>query len=116
MATLQQRLGGDLNRTRAEVIACAKRWVADEIPYCQCDGAQECCGSCPYCGTYRCDCSGYVTACYELHKPHNTVTLTEEFHRIEHHELKPGTRCAVRAVLRARCEFLLLTGREPVGR
>ena len=30
-----------------------------KVPYCQCNS--DCCGKCPYCDSYRCDCSGYVT-------------------------------------------------------
>jgi hypothetical protein len=45
---------------RSEVLRRAKEWVDKKIPYCQCNGPEECCGHCPHCGSFRCDCSGYV--------------------------------------------------------
>jgi hypothetical protein len=47
---------GGINRT--EIMKRAQTWVDAQIPYCQCSGGPptECCGVCPYCSDYRCDC------------------------------------------------------------
>ena len=47
----------------------AQEWVTEKVPYCQCNS--DCCnaagtqvktpGGCKYCGTFRCDCSGYAS-------------------------------------------------------
>jgi hypothetical protein len=80
------------NITRAEVMQRAQSWVDAKIPYCQCAGgpATECCGSCPHCATYRCDCSGYVSYCWNLGTGYTTISLPEVSHRITKDELKPG--------------------------
>ena len=75
---------------RATIIDRAKNWCARKIPYCQCNGPAECCGTCPYCNPYRCDCSGYVSWCLELPYGYTTDTLPEVSHRISKDELLPG--------------------------
>jgi len=79
-----------LGITRAAVMACAKDWVSRAIPYCQCNGPEECCGHCPYCGSTRCDCSGYVSHCWGLSQGYTTRTLGEVSTRITKDELKEG--------------------------
>lgn len=76
--------------SRSAIIDCAKRWVADKVPYCQCNGPQECCGDCPYCGSTRCDCSGFVSNCFGFSKGYTTFTLPEVTHKISKGELQPG--------------------------
>eukprot|EP01127_Copromyxa_protea_P009792 TRINITY_DN232_c0_g2_i1.p1 TRINITY_DN232_c0_g2~~TRINITY_DN232_c0_g2_i1.p1 ORF type:complete len:201 (+),score=40.35 TRINITY_DN232_c0_g2_i1:93-695(+) len=76
--------------SRDEIMACANEWVSKKIPYCQCNGAAECCGSCPYCHTTRCDCSGYVSHCWGLTRGYTTRSLPEVAHKITKEELKPG--------------------------
>src|SRR5690606_4266462 len=71
-------------------IARAQDWVNRQIPYCQCNGPAECCGSCPYCGSYRCDCSGYVSYCWNLGTGYTTRSLPEVSHSITKEELQPG--------------------------
>ena len=60
-------------------MARAQQWVDAKIPYCQCSGGPptECCGVCPYCNDYRCDCSGYVSFTWELGSGYTTSTLPE---------------------------------------
>jgi hypothetical protein len=69
--------GGGINRT--EIMKRAQTWVDAQIPYCQCSGGPptECCGVCPYCSDYRCDCSGYVSYTWNLGKGYTTSTLPE---------------------------------------
>eukprot|EP01006_Ploeotia_vitrea_P010972 TRINITY_DN29110_c0_g1_i1.p1 TRINITY_DN29110_c0_g1~~TRINITY_DN29110_c0_g1_i1.p1 ORF type:complete len:265 (+),score=-8.52 TRINITY_DN29110_c0_g1_i1:19-813(+) len=80
--------GGCVNRTG--ILAKAHEWAKKKIPYCQCNGPQECCGNCPYCGTFRCDCSGYVSYCWDLPYGYTTSTLHEVAHRITKEEMVPG--------------------------
>ena len=75
---------------RDKIIACAEDWANQQIPYCQCNGPAECCGTCPYCGTFRCDCSGYVSYCLGLSYGYTTYTLPEVTHQISQGELLPG--------------------------
>ena len=75
---------------RSKIIACAQTWADEQIPYCQCNGPAECCGTCPYCGTFRCDCSGYVSYCLGLSYGYTTDTLPEVTHQISQSELLPG--------------------------
>jgi hypothetical protein len=76
--------------TRDEVMTRAREWVDKKIPYCQCNGPAECCGSCPYCKDYRCDCSGYVSYTWGLPYGYNTNTLPDVSHPIEKDELREG--------------------------
>lgn len=75
---------------RAAIIACANEWCDQQIPYCQCNGPAECCGSCPYCGTFRCDCSGFVSYCMGLPYGYTTDTLPQVTHQISQGDLQPG--------------------------
>lgn len=81
---------GGLNRS--VIMARAQQWVDAQIPYCQCSGGPptECCGVCPYCADYRCDCSGYVSFTWELGRGYTTSTLPEVSHQISKDELLPG--------------------------
>eukprot|EP00762_Andalucia_godoyi_P004594 ANDGO_05156.mRNA.1 hypothetical protein ACA1_391420 len=76
--------------SRAEVIQRAQEWADKKIPYCQCNGPEECCGDCPYCSSYRCDCSGYVSYTWALPYGYDTKTLPDVAHRIEKDELQAG--------------------------
>jgi hypothetical protein len=76
--------------SRDAIISCAQSWANQQIPYCQCNGPEECCGNCPYCGTFRCDCSGYVSYCLGLSYGYTTDTLPEVTHQISQSELLPG--------------------------
>lgn len=78
--------------SRAEVMSRAQSWVDAKIPYCQCAGgpASECCGNCPHCSDYRCDCSGYVSYCWDLGRGYTTDTLPEVAHPITKEELLEG--------------------------
>ena len=76
--------------SRNTTMACAIDWATRQVPYCQCNGPDECCGTCPYCGTYRCDCSGYVSYCLGLDHGYTTCTLPEVTHSISKAELLPG--------------------------
>ena len=76
--------------TRDAIISCALDWIKREIPYCQCNGPAECCGTCPYCGSTRCDCSGYVSHCWGFTKGYTTWTLPDVSHSIEKEQLLPG--------------------------
>lgn len=76
--------------SRDQIMACAQNWADREVPYCQCNGPEECCGSCPYCGTFRCDCSGYVTYCLQLPAGLNTNTLPLHATPISKGELQKG--------------------------
>jgi hypothetical protein len=82
----------DPQRSRDAIMSCAKDWAARKIPYCQCSGgpASECCGDCPYCGTTRCDCSGYVSHCFGFTTGYTTETLPEVTHPISKDDLLPG--------------------------
>jgi hypothetical protein len=64
--------------------------VDEQIPYCQCNGAAECCGTCPYCSSYRCDCSGYVSYCLGLSYGYTTDSLPQVTTPITQSELVPG--------------------------
>lgn len=76
--------------SRATVMARAREWVDKKIPYCQCNGPAECCGSCPFCKQYRCDCSGYVSYSWGLPYGYTTFTLPQVAHPISKEELQPG--------------------------
>lgn len=73
---------------RSAIIARAQSWVDDRIPYCQCNS--DCCGPCPYCSSYRCDCSGYVTYALQLPPGQTTYTLPNYCHQISDGDLLPG--------------------------
>eukprot|EP01006_Ploeotia_vitrea_P020494 TRINITY_DN52787_c0_g1_i1.p1 TRINITY_DN52787_c0_g1~~TRINITY_DN52787_c0_g1_i1.p1 ORF type:complete len:272 (+),score=11.75 TRINITY_DN52787_c0_g1_i1:24-818(+) len=75
---------------RAGMLLKAHEWADKKIPYCQCNGPRECCGTCPYCGSFRCDCSGYVSYCWDLPYGYTTSTLHEVAHEITKDELQPG--------------------------
>jgi hypothetical protein len=91
--------------TRAEVLARARVWVKESIPYCQCNGPEECCGHCPFCGTYRCDCSGYVSHCWNAGHGYTTRSMHEVAHPISKDDLKPGD-----AMLNAGVHVVLFAG------
>jgi len=78
--------------TRATVLSRAAEWTAAKIPYCQCSGGPptECCGTCPYCSDYRCDCSGYVSFCWNLGTGYTTSTLPQVSHPIQKDQLLPA--------------------------
>jgi hypothetical protein len=76
--------------SREGIISCAQDWCNRQVPYCQCNGPEECCGSCPYCGTTRCDCSGYVSACFGFSTGYTTDTLPEVTHPIAKDDLQIG--------------------------
>lgn len=74
--------------SRDTIIARCKSWVDARIPYCQCNS--DCCGTCPYCGSYRCDCSGYATYALQLPPGQTTSTLPRYSHIIAAADLLPG--------------------------
>ena len=78
--------------TREAVMQCAMSWVQARVPYCQCSGgpASECCGSCPHCGTTRCDCSGFVSYCWGLRTGYTTRTIPQIADRIHKNQLRKG--------------------------
>lgn len=76
--------------SRSEVMSRAQSWVDAKIPYCQCNGPQECCGKCPYCSDYRCDCSGYVSYTWKLGRGYTTSTLPQVATPIKKEDLQPG--------------------------
>ncbi|CUG06241.1 Hypothetical protein, putative [Bodo saltans] len=76
--------------SREGIISCAQDWCNRQVPYCQCNGAAECCGSCPYCGTTRCDCSGFVSACFGFSTGYTTFTLPKVTHPIAKDDLQIG--------------------------
>jgi hypothetical protein len=76
--------------TREEILTRAQSWVHEKVPYCQCNGAAECCGNCPHCSTYRCDCSGYVSYAWKLPYGYTTRTLPGVAKEITKAELSPG--------------------------
>jgi hypothetical protein len=78
------------NHSGNAAIKCAQEWVDEQIPYCQCNGAAECCGTCPYCDQYRCDCSGYVSYCLGLSYGYTTRSLPEVAHQIAQDDLRKG--------------------------
>lgn len=76
--------------SRLQILNCTQSWVDAKMPYCQCNGPDECCGNCPYCGTHRCDCSGFVSYCWGLPYGRTTWTLPEVAYPITKDELRPG--------------------------
>ncbi len=60
LSQVQDKFATLTSISRADVITRAKEWTEKKMPYCQCNGPEECCGECPYCDKYRCDCSGCV--------------------------------------------------------
>eukprot|EP01028_Stygiella_incarcerata_P009142 TRINITY_DN4250_c0_g1_i1.p1 TRINITY_DN4250_c0_g1~~TRINITY_DN4250_c0_g1_i1.p1 ORF type:complete len:197 (+),score=22.23 TRINITY_DN4250_c0_g1_i1:118-708(+) len=76
--------------TREEILTRAQSWVHEKVPYCQCNGAEECCGNCPYCSSYRCDCSGFVSYAWKLPHGYTTKTLPSVAKKITKAELAPG--------------------------
>jgi len=67
--------------TRADIIARAKVWITDHVPYNQAGTFQG----------YREDCSGYVSMCWDSSKPgHITTTFPEIATPISKAELLPG--------------------------
>ena len=43
----------------------------------------------PFCGTTRCDCSGYVSNCWKLSTGYTTFTLHEVSHQISKDDVLP---------------------------
>jgi len=80
----------NLTITRADVMSRAMDWVNRKIPYCQCNGPAECCGSCPYCGSYRCDCSGGVSYWWNAGHGYVTSTFNQITKKITKEELQEG--------------------------
>ena len=84
--------GTVITQTRSDVIKRATHWVTEQKPYCQCN--TDCCGHCDMCSMgsppYRCDCSGFVSRCWDLPGGLVTQTLHTVSHEIEKSELKPG--------------------------
>lgn len=60
----------------------------EKVPYDECQG--ESCGHCPYCSTWRCDCSGYVSYIWGFKHGYVTQTLPQVSHEISVHEMLPG--------------------------
>jgi len=85
-STCTERAVSNVNKpaaciSRADIIARAKVWVANKVPYNQ--GAT-------YQG-YREDCSGYVSMCWASSEPgHVTSTIPQIAHQISKAELLPG--------------------------
>lgn len=63
-------------------------WVENKVPYCQCNS--DCCGKCPFCGSYRCDCSGLVAYAWNTRPGLTTHNLGSVSHRISVADLEVG--------------------------
>ena len=74
--------------SRAEIQSRALSWVKNKVPYCQCNS--DCCGKCPYCGSYRCDCSGLVTYAWNAKAGLTTRSLGSVSHTIKVSDLQVG--------------------------
>jgi hypothetical protein len=83
-ATAQAASSKDGPITRAEVVARSASWIADKVPYSQSDYHQN-----QY-GSYRQDCSGYVSMDWNLSSSLTTFTMGPVFHDIARSDLKPG--------------------------
>jgi hypothetical protein len=82
--TAQAASGKDGLITRAEVVARSASWIDDKVPYSQTTSHTN-----QY-GTYRQDCSGYVSMDWNLSSSLTTVTLQPLFQDIPRSDLKPG--------------------------
>ena len=74
--------------SRGEIRNRAMSWVTSKIPYCQCNSL--CCGHCPYCGSYRCDCSGLVAYAWNAKPGLVTQNLLSVSHQIKVADLQVG--------------------------
>lgn len=79
---------GAPNVNRVQIEVCAALWVFTQVPYCQCNG--DCYGNCPFCDTYRCDCSGFVSYCWQTSQAFSTFTLPEVSYQISQGDLELG--------------------------
>ncbi|MFD1147718.1 NlpC/P60 family protein [Saccharothrix hoggarensis] len=74
----------DRATTRSEALARSQSWLDAQVPY-----SQDACHENAY-GSYRTDCSGYVSMAWGLSHSRTTVTLREVSTAIAHAELMPG--------------------------
>ncbi|MGW6930095.1 FG-GAP-like repeat-containing protein [Lentzea sp. NPDC054927] len=70
--------------TRSEVLTRSQSWIAARVPY-----NQNASYSNQY-GTYRTDCSGYVSMTWALSRSRTTFDLPQIMHTIPRGDLKPG--------------------------
>lgn len=82
-------LGDAPSSSRFAILNRALLWVFLGIPYCEC-GSLTCCGTCNYCDSYRCDCSGYVSYALGLPPGYTTFTLPQVTYPIDQSQLAPG--------------------------
>merc|ERR1712202_15717 len=60
----------------------------EKIPYCQRNS--DCCGTCKYCGSYRCDCSGYASWTVGFPAGTTTFDMAKHCDKIEKKEMQHG--------------------------
>lgn len=74
----------NMELTREDMLTRAYTWIEEQVPYSQSSSWTN-----EY-GTYRQDCSGYVSLAWGLSQSHWTGNLMEVAHNISHDELEPG--------------------------
>jgi hypothetical protein len=70
--------------TRSEVLTRSQSWIDARVPYSQGSSYTN-----QY-GTYRQDCSGYVSMAWHLSRSRSTYDLPQVMHTISRNDLKPG--------------------------
>lgn len=70
--------------TRPEVLRRGKSWITERVMY-----NQKLYHRNRY-GSYRQDCSGYVSMCWRLGRSYTTATIMQVAHRITRNQLRPG--------------------------
>ncbi|WP_232376486.1 C40 family peptidase [Amycolatopsis aidingensis] len=74
----------DLELTRDDILERGKSWIDERVPYSQSSWHTN------RFGTYRQDCSGYVSMAWGLHQVRWTGNIMEVAHRIDKQDLLPG--------------------------
>nr|WP_157549321.1 VCBS repeat-containing protein [Nonomuraea candida] len=70
--------------TRSETLTRSRTWIDERVPY-----SQAACHDNKY-GSYRTDCSGYVSMVWGLRSSYTTATLDQVSHPIDRAGLRPG--------------------------
>lgn len=71
--------------SREEVLERSQSWIDEQVPYSQSKFHEN------QFGTYRQDCSGFVSMCWQLDRSYTTANILTKAKRIESHDaLEPG--------------------------
>ena len=78
------RYGDNRTTTRGETLTRSRTWIDERVPY-----SQAACHDNKY-GSYRTDCSGYLSMVWGLKSSYTTATLDQVSYAINRADLRPG--------------------------